>query len=592
MLTNKNIRNISIIAHVDHGKSTLADRLIETSGLINPGDHVDQILDTMDLERERGITIKSQPIRLNFDDMQINLIDTPGHVDFSYEVSRALIACDGALLLVDGTQGVQAQTFAHSYAAIEAGLDIIPVINKVDSIDVDIENVSKQIFNLIGAREDEIFKISAKSGLGVDSLINQIPDLISSPVTKADNTNALIFDSYFDPYRGVIASVRVFGGEIKTNSKLKLINSKFDFDASEIGYFDLKLSPSDSLSSGEVGYIVTGAKELSQIRVGDTLVSQEDENPIVVSGYKEPQPTVFSSIYPADSDDYAKLRDSLDKYVLNDASFYYEPETSSAFGFGFRCGFLGLLHLEIVIERLEREFNLSLIVTPPSVEFKIVRNNDEEIVIRNPSKIEEYTDINSIHERICELDLLFPKEYLGSIMNLLNEKRGVQLDLNYLSTSMVKLKYRMPLLELVTGFYDSLKSISQGFASLDYQILDFEPGNLVKLDILVNGTPIDSFSSILAKENAEFIGRSRVKKLAELIPRQQFDIPIQAAVGSRIIARETIKALRKDVTAKLYGGDITRKRKLLEKQKEGKKKMRNIGKVAVPKEAFKEFLKQ
>ena len=592
MLTNKNIRNISIIAHVDHGKSTLADRLIETSGLIKPGDHVDQILDTMDLERERGITIKSQPIRLNFDDMQINLIDTPGHVDFSYEVSRALIACDGALLLVDGTQGVQAQTFAHSYAAIEAGLDIIPVINKVDSIDVDIENVSKQIFNLIGAREDEIFKISAKSGLGVDSLINQIPDLISSPVTKADNTNALIFDSYFDPYRGVIASVRVFGGEIKTNSKLKLINSKFDFDASEIGYFDLKLSPSDSLSSGEVGYIVTGAKELSQIRVGDTLVSQEDENPIVVSGYKEPQPTVFSSIYPADSDDYAKLRDSLDKYVLNDASFYYEPETSSAFGFGFRCGFLGLLHLEIVIERLEREFNLSLIVTPPSVEFKIVRNNDEEIVIRNPSKIEEYTDIKSIHERICELDLLFPKEYLGSIMNLLNEKRGVQLDLNYLSTSMVKLKYRMPLLELVTGFYDSLKSISQGFASLDYQILDFEPGNLVKLDILVNGTPIDSFSSILAKENAEFIGRSRVKKLAELIPRQQFDIPIQAAVGSRIIARETIKALRKDVTAKLYGGDITRKRKLLEKQKEGKKKMRNIGKVAVPKEAFKEFLKQ
>ena len=592
MLTNKNIRNISIIAHVDHGKSTLADRLIETSGLIKPGDHVDQILDTMDLERERGITIKSQPIRLNFDYMQINLIDTPGHVDFSYEVSRALIACDGALLLVDGTQGVQAQTFAHSYAAIEAGLDIIPVINKVYSIDVDIENVSKQIFNLIGAREDEIFKISAKSGLGVDSLINQIPDLISSPVTKADNTNALIFDSYFDPYRGVIASVRVFGGEIKTNSKLKLINSKFDFDASEIGYFDLKLSPSDSLSSGEVGYIVTGAKELSQIRVGDTLVSQEDENPIVVSGYKEPQPTVFSSIYPADSDDYAKLRDSLDKYVLNDASFYYEPETSSAFGFGFRCGFLGLLHLEIVIERLEREFNLSLIVTPPSVEFKIVRNNDEEIVIRNPSKIEEYTDIKSIHERICELDLLFPKEYLGSIMNLLNEKRGVQLDLNYLSTSMVKLKYRMPLLELVTGFYDSLKSISQGFASLDYQILDFEPGNLVKLDILVNGTPIDSFSSILAKENAEFIGRSRVKKLAELIPRQQFDIPIQAAVGSRIIARETIKALRKDVTAKLYGGDITRKRKLLEKQKEGKKKMRNIGKVAVPKEAFKEFLKQ
>ena len=592
MLTNKNIRNISIIAHVDHGKSTLADRLIELSGLITRGDHNDQILDNMDLERERGITIKSQPIRLIFDDLTINLIDTPGHVDFSYEVSRALIACDGAILLVDGTKGVQAQTFAHSYAAIEAGLDIIPVINKIDSVDADIHNVSQQIHNLIGSNDEEIFNISAKTGKGVEDLINEIPNLITPPEEKSEKVNALIFDSYFDSYKGVVASVRVFGGEIKKEMNLKLVNSGFKFDTNELGYFDLNPKKSDNLKFGEVGYIVTGAKDLSQIRVGDTLVAGDDEKPIILSEYEESQPTVFSSIFPSDSDDFTKLRESLDKYVLNDASFVFEPETSSAFGFGFRCGFLGLLHLEIVIERLEREFDLSLIVTPPSVEFKMIRNNDEERVIRNPSILDEYTDIKKLQERVCEVDLLFPKEYLGSIMTLLNDKRGVQEDLSYLSTTMVKLKYKIPLLELVSGFYDTLKSISQGFASIDYKILDFEDGNLVKLDILVNGMVVDSFSSILSKESADFIGRNRVKKLAELIPRQQFDIPIQAAIGSRILSRETVKALRKDVTAKLYGGDVTRKRKLLEKQKEGKKKMRQIGKVSVPKEAFREFLKQ
>ena len=592
MLDNKNIRNISIIAHVDHGKSTLADRLIEIAGLIEPGKHNDQILDSMDLEREKGITIKSQPIRLKFDDLIINLIDTPGHVDFSYEVSRALIACDGAILLVDATQGIQAQTFAHSYAAIEAGLDIIPVLNKIDSIDADVKSVKKQIFNLIGSKEEEIFEISAKDGVGVENLLDNIPSLISPPVSKADKTNALIFDSFFDSYRGVVASVRVFGKSIESNQKLKLVNSKYEFEPTEIGYFDLGFNKTDVLSVGEVGYIITGAKDLSQIRVGDTLVEAADENPIIVSGYKEPQPTVFSSIFPADSDDYAKLRDSLDKYVLNDASFFYEPETSSAFGFGFRCGFLGLLHLEIVVERLEREFGLSLIVTPPSVEFQLIRNNGEKILIRNPNELEKYTDIKSIQEKYCEVNLLFPKEYLGSIMQLLNEKRAIQNSMEYLSTTMVKISYKLPLLELVSGFYDQLKSISQGFATLDYTILEFETGNLVKLDILVNGQIVDSFSSILSKENAEYIGRARVKKLSELIPRQQFDIPIQAAIGSRIIARETIKALRKDVTAKLYGGDVTRKRKLLEKQKEGKKKMRQIGKVNVPKEAFREFLKQ
>jgi len=592
MLNNKNIRNISIIAHVDHGKSTLADRLIEKSGLIKPGEHKDQVLDSMDLEREKGITIKSQPVRLKFNDLIINIIDTPGHVDFSYEVSRALIACDGALLLVDATQGIQAQTFAHSYAAIEAGLELIPVLNKVDSIDADVSSAKKQIFNLIGSRENEIFEISAKTGLGIDNLLLEIPKLISPPEKKSNSTNALIFDSFFDTYRGVVASIRMFGGEILQNQRLKLVNSNFSFSPTEIGYFDLKFTPSKSLESGEVGYVVTGAKDLSQIRVGDTLVSDDDPKPIIVSGYKEPQPTVFSSVFPSDSDEYTKLRESLDKYVLNDASFFFEPETSSAFGFGFRCGFLGLLHLEIVIERLEREFNLSLIVTPPSVEFKIVRNNNQEILIKNPTEIDKYTDIKSIEEKYCEVNLLLPKEYIGSVIQLLNEKRGQQLDINYLSTTMVKIQYKLPLLELVTGFYDSLKSVSQGFATLDYKLLDYEKGNLVKLDILVNGQTIDSFSSILAKQNAEYIGRSRVKKLSELIPRQQFDIPIQAAIGSRIIARETIKALRKDVTAKLYGGDVTRKRKLLEKQKEGKKKMRQIGKVAVPKEAFKEFLKQ
>ena len=592
MLDNKNIRNISIIAHVDHGKSTLADRLIEIAGLIEPGKHNDQILDSMDLEREKGITIKSQPIRLKFDDLIINLIDTPGHVDFSYEVSRALIACDGAILLVDATQGIQAQTFAHSYAAIEAGLDIIPVLNKIDSIDADVKSVKKQIFNLIGSKEEEIFEISAKDGIGVENLLDNIPSLISPPVSKADKTNALIFDSFFDSYRGVVASVRVFGKSIKSNQKLKLVNSKYEFEPTEIGYFDLGFNKTDVLNVGEVGYIITGAKDLSQIRVGDTLVEAADENPVIVSGYKEPQPTVFSSIFPADSDDYAKLRDSLDKYVLNDASFFYEPETSSAFGFGFRCGFLGLLHLEIVVERLEREFGLSLIVTPPSVEFQLIRNNGEKILIRNPNELEKYTDIKSIQEKYCEVNLLFPKEYLGSIMQLLNEKRAIQNSMEYLSTTMIKISYKLPLLELVSGFYDQLKSISQGFATLDYSILEFETGNLVKLDILVNGQIVDSFSSILSKENAEYIGRARVKKLSELIPRQQFDIPIQAAIGSRIIARETIKALRKDVTAKLYGGDVTRKRKLLEKQKEGKKKMRQIGKVNVPKEAFREFLKQ
>ena len=592
MLTNKNIRNISIIAHVDHGKSTLADRLIEKSGLIKPGEHKDQVLDSMDLEREKGITIKSQPVRLKFNDLIINIIDTPGHVDFSYEVSRALIACDGALLLVDATQGIQAQTFAHSYAAIEAGLELIPVLNKVDSIDADVSSAKKQIFNLIGSRENEIFEISAKTGLGVDNLLLEIPKLISPPEKKSNSTNALIFDSFFDTYRGVVASIRMFGGEILQNQRLKLVNSNFSFSPTEIGYFDLKFTPSKSLESGEVGYIVTGAKDLSQIRVGDTLVSDDDPKPIIVSGYKEPQPTVFSSVFPSDSDEYTKLRESLDKYILNDASFFFEPETSSAFGFGFRCGFLGLLHLEIVIERLEREFNLSLIVTPPSVEFKIVRNNNQEILIKNPTEIDKYTDIKSIEEKYCEVNLLLPKEYIGSVIQLLNEKRGQQLDINYLSTTMVKIQYKLPLLELVTGFYDSLKSVSQGFATLDYKLLDYEKGNLVKLDILVNGQTIDSFSSILSKQNAEYIGRNRVKKLSELIPRQQFDIPIQAAIGSRIIARETIKALRKDVTAKLYGGDVTRKRKLLEKQKEGKKKMRQIGKVAVPKEAFKEFLKQ
>jgi len=596
MISEKNIRNISIIAHVDHGKSTLADRFLELCGLVLPGQHESQVLDSMELERERGITIKSQPVHLKYShkdiDYSVNLIDTPGHVDFSYEVSRALVACEGAILLIDGTQGVQAQTLAHAYEAIDLGLEIIPVINKIDSPNVDIKAVSEQIFDLIGSSEDEISFISAKTGEGVKELFHRIIDEIPGQLTENEGLKALIFDSYFDSYRGVVASIRVFNGSIVQDSKYKLANTKKELTPLEVGIFDLGLTPSSKLGSGEVGYIVTGTKDLSEISVGETIVDIDSKNVEIVQGFKSVNPTVYSSIFPTDSDEYEKLRDALDKYILNDASFSFEPESSGAFGFGYRCGFLGLLHMEIVTERLEREYGVSLIVTPPTVEIKLVRNNGQEVLIKNPSEISQYTDIKELKEKICEVTIILPKRYLGVVLELLEDSRGGQEELSFISTDRVKTIYRVPLLELVSGFYDKLKSITQGFATMDYKILEFKTANLSKVDLLVNSQIIDSFSSIVAKENAEIFGRARVKKLSELIPRQQFDIAIQASIGSRIVARETVKALRKDVTSKLYGGDVTRKKKLLEKQKKGKKKMKMIGNVNIPKEVFQDFLRE
>tara|TARA_B110000014_G_scaffold220129_1_gene176025 strand:- start:122 stop:1918 length:1797 start_codon:yes stop_codon:yes gene_type:complete len=596
MINEENIRNISIIAHVDHGKSTLADRFLEIAGLVTPGEHVSQILDSMDLERERGITIKSQPVSLEYQHVdtsyRVNIIDTPGHVDFSYEVSRALMACEGAILLVDGTQGVQAQTLAHSYEAIDLGLHIIPVINKIDSGNVDIDSVSEQIYDLIGSRKEEISLISAKTGDGVEELFQRIINEISPNKSQNKFLKALIFDSYFDSYKGVVASVRIFNGSIQANKEYMLVNNNNPIYPTEVGIFDLGMKPISSLGPGEVGYIVTGSKDLTEFSVGETIVERSAKEKSIIEGFKSINPNVYSSIFPSDSDEYVKLRDALDKYSLNDSSFFFEPESSSAFGFGFRCGFLGLLHMEIVVERLEREYDLSLIVTPPTVEILLIRNSGEEILIKNPSEMSKYTDIKEINERIAEVVVISPKKYLGNILKLLTESRGEQKDLSFLSSERVKLIYSVPLLELVSGFYDTLKSISQGFATFDYKIVSFKKGDLVKVDLLVNGQEVDSFSSIVAKEKADFFGRSRVEKLSKLIPRQQFDIPIQAAIGSRIIARETVKALRKDVTAKLYGGDVSRKKKLLESQKKGKKKMKKIGNVNIPKEVFQNFLKQ
>ena len=596
MITKENIRNISIIAHVDHGKSTLADRFLEIAGLVKPGEHESQILDSMDLERERGITIKSQPVSLEYEyegsKYRLNIIDTPGHVDFSYEVSRALMACEGAILLVDGTQGVQAQTLAHSYEAIDLGLHIIPVINKIDSVNVDVDSVIEQIYDLIGSKKEEISLISAKTGNGVEELFKRVIKEISPNLSKNESLKALVFDSYFDSYKGVIASVRVFDGSIEANREYMLGNNKNSIYPTEVGIFDLGMKPIRTLGPGEVGYIVTGSKDLTELSVGETIVDISANGGNIIEGFKSINPNVYSSIFPSDADEYVKLRDALDKYSLNDSSFFFEPESSTAFGFGFRCGFLGLLHMEIVVERLEREYDLSLIVTPPTVEVLLILNNGEEILIKNPSIMSEYTDIDEIKERIAEVVVISPKKYLGNILKLLTESRGEQKDLSFLSSERVKIVYSVPLLELISGFYDTLKSISQGFATFDYKIVAFKKADLVRVDLLVNGQEVDSFSSIVAKENSESFGRTRVEKLSKLIPRQQFDIPIQAAIGSRIIARQTVKALRKDVTAKLYGGDVTRKKKLLESQKKGKKKMKKIGNVNIPKEVFQNFLKQ
>ncbi len=589
-------RNFCIIAHIDHGKSTLADRLLDATNTITQRDKMDQVLDDMDLERERGITIKSHAIQMDFPfngkDYVLNLIDTPGHVDFSYEVSRAIAACEGALLLVDATQGIQAQTISNLYLALEHDLEIIPVVNKIDMDGAMIDEVADQIIDLIGCEREDIIPASGKTGEGVDKVLEAIIDRV--PAAKMDKEKplkALVFDSMFNQYRGVIAYFRVFEGELNKGDEIKFVNTGRTYYAEEIGVLRLEQEPKKKLSAGDVGYIVTGVKTNSEIKVGDTITHKAQPCEEAIQGFEDVKPMVFAGIYPIDSDDFEDLRDSLEKLQLNDASLVYEPETSIALGFGFRCGFLGMLHLEIIQERLEREYDQSVITTVPQVTYFAYTTSDEKLTIHNPSDLPEPTYIKYLEEPWIKAQIITKPDYVGSIMGLCIEKRGELKNQVYLSTSRVELTFEMPLAEIVFDFYDKLKSISKGYASFDYYPIDFRRGELVKLDIKLNGENVDALSSMIHRDKAYEFGRRLCEKLKELIPKQQFVIAIQAAIGAKIIARETISALRKDVTAKCYGGDITRKRKLLEKQKKGKKKMRQFGKVEVPQQAFLAVLK-
>lgn len=589
-------RNFCIIAHIDHGKSTLADRLLDQTQTVSQRDAKDQILDDMDLERERGITIKSHAIQMAYklDDKEytFNLIDTPGHVDFSYEVSRAIAACEGALLLVDATQGIQAQTISNLYLALEHDLEIIPVVNKIDMDGAMIEEVSDQIIDLIGCEREDIIPASGKTGEGVDKILEAIVHRI--PKAETDNEaplKALVFDSVFNQYRGVIAYFRVFEGSIRKGDEIKFVNTGKTYYAEEIGILKLTQEERKKIGAGDVGYIVTGVKTSSEIKVGDTFTLKDRPCSEAVKGFEDVKPMVFAGIYPIDSDDFEDLRDSLEKLQLNDASLVYEPETSIALGFGFRCGFLGMLHLEIIQERLEREYDQSVITTVPQVTYFCYTTSGEEITLHNPSDLPEPTYIKYIEEPWIQAQIITKPEFVGSIMSLCIEKRGELKNQVYLTPTRVELTFQMPLAEIVFDFYDKLKSISKGYASFDYYPTDYRKGDLVKLDIKLNGENVDALSSMIHKEKAYEFGRRLCEKLKELIPKQQFVIAIQAAIGAKIIARETISALRKDVTAKCYGGDITRKRKLLEKQKKGKKKMRQFGKVEVPQQAFLAVLK-
>ncbi|MCS6935485.1 MAG: translation elongation factor 4 [Chitinophagales bacterium] len=592
----KNIRNFCIIAHIDHGKSTLADRLIETTKAISERKMTDTVLDSMDLERERGITIKSHAIQMDFyrngEKYTLNLIDTPGHVDFSYEVSRSLAACEGALLLVDASQGIQAQTISNLYLAVEQGLTIIPVVNKIDMEGANPELVEEQMMNLIGCKREEIIRASGRTGAGVDKIFDAIIDRIPAPKGDPDAPlRALIFDSKYNSFRGVIAYFRVVDGSIKKNDKVKFVNTGASYIADEVGILRLDLEPRDEIKTGDVGYIITGIKNAKEIKVGDTITHVERPCTEAIQGFEDVKPMVFAGIYPMDNDDYADLRDSLEKLQLNDASLVFEPETSVALGFGFRCGFLGLLHLEIVQERLEREYDMSILTTVPQVSYHAYLTNGDKVIINNPADMPPVQRIERIEEPYIKAQIITKPEYIGSIMKLCMEKRGIMINQNYLTEDRVEMIFEMPLAEIVFDFYDRLKSISRGYASFDYHPIGYRPGDLVKLDILLNGEQVDAFSAMIHRSKAEDFGRKMCEKLKELIPRQQFMIPIQAAIGSKIIARENISALRKDVTAKCYGGDISRKRKLLEKQKKGKKRMRQFGKVEVPQEAFIAVLK-
>jgi GTP-binding protein LepA len=579
------IRNFSIIAHIDHGKSTLADRILELTQALSAREMRAQVLDTMDLERERGITIKAQAVRVAWKGHQLNLIDTPGHVDFTYEVSRSLAACEGALLLVDAAQGIQAQTLANAYLAIENELEIVPVVNKIDLPQADPDQAASELADLVGVGPSDVLRISAKTGEGIGAVLDEIIERIPAPEGKPDaSARALVFDSTYDQYRGVVAFVRMVDGRFEPRQRVRAMAAGTIFEAEELGFFSPERQPATSLSAGEVGYVVTGLKDVGRLRVGDTLT--EDERPAseALPGYKDVKPMVFAGLFPSDSDEYPELRDALAKLKLNDASLSYEPETSQALGFGFRCGFLGLLHLDIVRERLEREFDLDLLVTAPNVAYRVTMSSGEEVEVHNPAEMPRET--LEVEEPYIRASIILPKEYVGAIMELNQERRGEFHHLEYLAEDRVHLVYDLPLAEIVYDYYDQLKSRSRGYASFDYDVTGFKPGELVRLDILLNGEPVDALSLVIHRDRAYQRGKQLVERLRAEIPRQLFDVPLQAAIGSRVIARETIKAKRKDVLSKCYGGDITRKRKLLEKQKEGKKRMRQLGAVEVPQEAF------
>jgi GTP-binding protein LepA len=601
------IRNFCIIAHIDHGKSTLADRMLQLTGIVDARQMRAQYLDRMDIERERGITIKSQAVRLPWKKDSthyvLNMIDTPGHVDFTYEVSRSLEACEGAVLLVDAAQGIEAQTLANLYLAINADLKIIPVLNKIDLPAAQPERYAEELSSIIGCDPSEVLRVSAKTGAGVEELLNTIVDLVPQPTgDPAAPPRALIFDSVYDTYRGVVTYVRVFDGKFTKRERILMMSTQSVHETLEIGVISPEPIPSDGLAAGEVGYLISGVKDVRQARVGDTVTTTTNRAADPLAGYDHPKPMVFSGLYPVDGDEYPELRDALDKLQLNDAALVYEPETSTALGFGFRCGFLGLLHMEIVRERLEREFDLSLISTAPNVVYRVVMESGRELTVTNPSDFpggidgfssataspKEHTGgkIKEVYEPIVRATIISPSDYIGTIMELCQGRRGILKGMDYLSTDRVEIRYTMPLAEIIFDFFDQLKSRTRGYASLDYEPDGEQVANLVKVDILLQGQPVDAFSQIVHSDSAREYGLSMTAKLKELIPRQQFEVPIQAAVGSRIIARENIRALRKDVLAKCYGGDITRKRKLLEKQKEGKKRMKTIGRVEVPQEAF------
>ena len=595
---SNNIRNFCIIAHIDHGKSTLADRLLDFTGSVTDREKKDQLLDDMELEREKGITIKSHAVQMDYEidgeKFVLNLIDTPGHVDFSYEVSRAIAACEGALLVVDAAQSIQAQTISNLYLAVDNDLEIIPVVNKIDLPSANPEVVVDEIVSLIGCKADEVILASAKTGEGIEGILRGIIDRVPAPNGNPDSPlQALIFDSVFNPYRGIETYFKVVNGKLSKGDRVKFVSTGKDYGAEEVGTLKLSQVPKKEIKTGDVGYLITGIKDAKDVKVGDTITLVNEDSVPAIEGFEEVKPMVFAGIYPVDTDDYEDLRSSMEKLQLNDASLVFSPESSAALGFGFRCGFLGMLHLEIIQERLQREFNMSVITTVPNVSYNAYVNKDPsaKILVNNPSDLPDPSSLNRVEEPYIDATIITKSEFVGNVLTLCIEKRGEIKNQRYLTTERVELNFKLPLAEIVFDFYDRLKSVSKGYASLDYTPTGFVASKLVRLDILLNGKPVDALSSLIHVDNAQRMGRKMCEKLKELIPRQQFDIPVQAAIGAKIISRETIKAFRKDVTAKLYGGDVTRKRKLLEKQKKGKKKMRMVGSVEIPQQAFMAVLK-